>query len=174
MKVQPYAAPPAQADASVKQLEQETLADRANEIWGAIARRAYEMFEGSGCECGHEVEHWLKAEAEFLRPVPIEVQESGSAFTMRAEIPGFTPKELSVSVEPRRVLIYGKKETQRDDKMATNIISERSSSEILRAIDLPSEVTPGKVSAMLRDGVLELTLPKQETMQKEVAKGQAA
>jgi Protein of unknown function (DUF2934) len=30
-----------------------------------IRRRAYELYEGRGCEHGHDVEDWLRAEAEL-------------------------------------------------------------------------------------------------------------
>jgi hypothetical protein len=40
-----------------------------------IARRAYALFEQSGCIPGHDMEHWLQAEAQLLadrktRPEP--------------------------------------------------------------------------------------------------------
>jgi Protein of unknown function (DUF2934) len=31
-----------------------------------IRKRAYEMFELHGCQHGHDVEHWLEAEAEVV------------------------------------------------------------------------------------------------------------
>jgi hypothetical protein len=31
-----------------------------------IRRRAYELYEECGCEDGHDVEHWLRAEAEIM------------------------------------------------------------------------------------------------------------
>ena len=31
----------------------------------AIARRAYELFLERGAEAGHDIEHWLRAEAEL-------------------------------------------------------------------------------------------------------------
>jgi len=31
-----------------------------------IRRRAYEFYEECGCEDGHDVEHWLRAEAEIM------------------------------------------------------------------------------------------------------------
>ena len=33
----------------------------------AISQRAYNIFEAHGCEHGHDVEHWLAAEAELSR-----------------------------------------------------------------------------------------------------------
>jgi hypothetical protein len=31
-----------------------------------IARRAYEIWQQSGCVCGREAEHWTQAERELL------------------------------------------------------------------------------------------------------------
>lgn len=35
-----------------------------------IRKRAYELFELQGCEHGHDVEHWLQAEAEVVGKKP--------------------------------------------------------------------------------------------------------
>jgi hypothetical protein len=32
----------------------------------AIERRAYELYLASGCQPGHELQHWLAAEAELV------------------------------------------------------------------------------------------------------------
>ena len=31
-----------------------------------IRRRAYELYDECGCEDGHDVEHWLRAEVEIM------------------------------------------------------------------------------------------------------------
>lgn len=35
-----------------------------------IRKRAYELFEAHGCQHGHDVEHWLEAEAEVIGKRP--------------------------------------------------------------------------------------------------------
>lgn len=37
------------------------------ELEQKIRQRAYELYEGRGCEEGHELEDWLKAESEVQR-----------------------------------------------------------------------------------------------------------
>ncbi len=39
--------------------------DNDSSVNERIERRAYELFELGGCEHGHDVEHWLKAEMEI-------------------------------------------------------------------------------------------------------------
>ena len=41
-----------------------------------IRKRAYELFELHGCQHGHDVEHWLEAEAEVMGKKPTVSTES--------------------------------------------------------------------------------------------------
>jgi hypothetical protein len=61
----------------------------AQEINDLIAHRAYELFESSGFTHGHAHEDWLRAEAEILRHAPVDVTETETGFTIRADVPGF-------------------------------------------------------------------------------------
>ena len=80
---------------------------------------------------------------------------------MRAEVPGFTTNDLEVSVEPECLTITGKRETKEErEKEGKVVYSERCADEILRVIDLPAAVDPTKVTATLKDGVLDLEMPK--------------
>jgi HSP20 family protein len=106
------------------------------------------------------VENWLRAESELLQPVRLEVSESDDALTVRAEVPGFNAKELEINVESRTLTITGKHETQEENKKGKTLYSERSAQEILRVVDLPTEVDSSKVSATLKEGILNIELPK--------------
>ena len=76
-------------------------------------------------------------------------------------MPGFTTKDLQVSVEPDYLTITGKRETKEErEKEGKVVYSERCADEILRVINLPAAVDPAKVTATLKDGVLEMEMPK--------------
>jgi HSP20 family molecular chaperone IbpA len=90
--------------------EGDTFAERVEQISTAIARRAYELFEGRRSEHGHDREDWFRAESELLTPVPVRVIETDGELQVRAEVPGFTDKEVEVRIEPRRLIICGKKQ----------------------------------------------------------------
>jgi HSP20 family protein len=146
---------------TVKLVEPQRLFERINRMHEDVARRAFEFFENSGRPFGHEWDHWFKAEGELLHPVHVSISESDEALSVEAEVPGFGTNELEVSVEPRRLTISGKKETgEEDKKRGKTIYREQYSSELLRVIDLPVEVDPAKTTAQLKNGVLELDMPK--------------
>jgi HSP20 family protein len=106
------------------------------------------------------MEDWFRAESELLHPVHLEIAESDDHLSIRAEAPGFSTKEIELNVEPRRLTIAGKHEAREENKKGKTIYSELCANEILRVIDLPAEVDSSKVSAILKDGVLKIELPK--------------
>lgn len=146
---------------SLKVVEPETLIDRVNRIHEAIARRAFEIFESNGGFFGHELENWLKAEREIVHPSHINVTETDGSVNVQAEVPGFNANELEVSFEPRRLTISGRRETSKEEKKKGNVVyKEECSNELLRVVDLPAEVDATKGTAVLKNGILELSIPK--------------
>jgi len=74
----------------------EPFIEPAQEINDLIARRAYELFESSGFIHGHADDDWLRAESEILLQAPVDVTETETGFTIRADVPGFGEKDLEV------------------------------------------------------------------------------
>jgi len=151
---------PAKGAVPVRQSATSNVFDQIQQTYDSIARRAFEIFEDNGRWAGNELENWLRAESELLQPVRLEITDSDDSLTVRAEVPGFNAKELEINVESRTLTISGKHETQEENKKGKTIYSERSAQEILRVVDLPAEVDGSKVSAILKDGVLNIELPK--------------
>ncbi len=151
---------PAKEDAPIKLKDIDEVFDRIQEVYGSIARRAFELFEGKGKIFGRDLEDWLRAESELLHPLHVTIRESEDGITVEAEVPGFKTKELDVNVEPRRLTITGQRETKDEQKEGKTIYTERCAGKIMRMIDLPVEVDPAKVSATLKDGIISFALPK--------------
>jgi HSP20 family molecular chaperone IbpA len=126
---------------TLKPLTLENLFDRANAIFHAVSQRAYDIFENNGHSLGHDLDPWFQAEKELLLPVHLDVTESDDALDVKAETPGFNEKELEINVEPCRLVIRGKREAKQEEKKCNTVYSET-------------------VSATLKNGVLELHLPK--------------
>jgi HSP20 family protein len=129
------------------------LANLKQSISHAIAYHAYELYETRGGGHGNDLEDWFHAEADFTRPIPVEVGEAGDQLILRAQIPGFSAGEVKIGVEPRRVLIWGSGEPSPPPETA-----DARRSPVLRTVDLPQEVDPAGAQATLRDCVLEISL----------------
>jgi HSP20 family protein len=140
----------------------EKVMERINQLSQAIRQRAYEIFEENGRMFGRDLDDWFRAEMDLLHPVHVNVVESGENLEVKAELPGFSAKEIEVSVEPRRLTITGKRETEttKEENKGKTVYSEFCSNQILRIVDLPASVDTEKTTASLKNGVLQLTMPK--------------
>ena len=137
------------------------------EFFDLIARRPWELLGTTPRFFTREFENWFKTEPELFRPVHLKLYETHEAVIARAEVPGFTEKELDISVEPGRVIITGKKEfkEEKEKKEGMPVYKEKRN-QIYRSVNLPVEIRPEDVKATLKNGVLELTMPKAEVVKK--------
>lgn len=135
------------------------LTDDIKQTLESVGRRAFDIFERKGRAFGHALSDWLEAEAELLHPVRLELSESAESYRIRAEVPGFSARDLDVRIEPQRVTVTGSREAAEEKQLKT-IYSESPSNRILRTIDLPAEVDVEKAKATLKDGILEVELSK--------------
>jgi len=143
-----------------KKIEQRGPFELFDDIYQEIASRAFAIFEGNGGNVGHELDHWLQAEAQLLHPVHLRIAETDNSVAVEAEVPGFGAKDLAIGLDGKRLTICGKKETSEEQKKGKAVYQEHCSNEIMRAIDLPADVDGSKATAKLKNGVLELELPK--------------
>ena len=148
------------AEEPTKVVKFTSLFDQLEDTFNALTRRAYEIFDLNGRIFGRDLDNWLQAERELLHPVALNITETDGAFTVKAEVPGFTEKEIEVAVEAGRVTITGQRESSKEEKKGKTVCAESRSDQVLRIVNLPAEVEADKVTATLKNGVLELTLPK--------------
>jgi HSP20 family molecular chaperone IbpA len=149
--------------------EPEALRWDMQQIQLGIARRAYELFETRNREHGHDWEDWFQAESELLRPVSIAVSEAADRFSIRANVLGFQASELKVSIEPRRIVIFGGKQISGEGEIPP---VDFYPDLILRVIDVSSEIDPAHAAVELQSGILKFELPKvAKSGEKAVAAG---
>jgi HSP20 family protein len=150
----------APSSGSLRVVEPQTLFERMNRVHDEIARRAFELFERDGA-FGRDLENWFNAEEQLIHPAHVNISESDTALHVQAEVPGFEPSEIEISLEPARLTISGKKQGSQEQQQKGKVVyKELCSSELLRVIDLPTEVDPDKTKATLKNGILELEMPK--------------
>jgi len=81
---------------------------------------------------------------------------------IRAEVPGVDKKDLEISVNDTSATIKGKMMRESKEEKGEYYRCEISSGEFIRTLPLPCAVDGTKARAQLKDGMLELTLPKVE------------
>lgn len=156
-------------------LSDNSFVKRMQDIENAIARRAHELFASRGFTDGQDVSDWLTAESEVLEPFPLKLSETEEEITLKADLPGFSEKDIEVRVEPWYIFIGGRREEKTESKQKGEVVSAESrSSGVFRAINLPAEVDSEKVEAAFDKGVLQIVLPKKEAGKKVAIENKAA
>jgi HSP20 family protein len=92
----------------------------------------------------------------------VNVWDDGPRLMAEAEIPGVEPGDVDVHVMGDELTIKGRRKMMEGEKL-TYHRQERGTGEFTRVLTLPVEVDADTVEAVLRDGVLKITLPKEES-----------
>ena len=99
--------------------------------------------------------HWVPA---------VDVKEEANQFVITADIPGVDPKDIEVTAENNMLTIKGERESESTEEKEGYKRMERSRGTFYRRFSLPDTADVDKIKADSRNGVLQLTIPKRETM----------
>ncbi|MGF6812990.1 HSP20 family protein [Paraburkholderia sp. Clong3] len=96
-----------------------------------------------------------------LADIKIDVTESDTQYTVKAELPGVEKDDIDVKIDSNLVSISAKVERKQELKEGERVVRrERYSGAVSRSISLQSEIDEATATAQYKDGVLSLTLPK--------------
>lgn len=92
----------------------------------------------------------------------VDVQETPTALVFELELPGVNESKLDITCEGGVLSIAGEKETMKKEQAGKYHIVERSFGTFRRSFQLPANVQEDKIEATMKDGVLQVTVPRQE------------
>ena len=90
----------------------------------------------------------------------LTVSEDGDNIYVRAELPGVNAKDLDISVHDNNLLIEGERRIAAEGEGVSYHRREREAGTFQRIISLPTRVDAAKVTAVCKNGVLTVALPK--------------
>ncbi|SEQ44439.1 Hsp20/alpha crystallin family protein [Thalassovita taeanensis] len=108
----------------------------------------YEPFRAMG----QKVSDWLAPAAE--------ASTGENSYTITVELPGVEEKDIDVSVQEGVVTVKGEKSASREETGETWYFSERQYGAFSRSFRLPADADGAAVEAHLKDGVLQVSVPK--------------
>jgi HSP20 family protein len=90
----------------------------------------------------------------------VEISDTAEAVVVKAQVPGVNKDDLQVTITEHALTVKGemKEEEKQDDKNYHR--QEFRYGAFVRTIALPAPVQAEKATAQLKDGVLEVTMPK--------------
>ena len=113
----------------------------------------------------------------------LDMSETDDTIKIEAELPGFTADQIDIKIEGNVLHLKGEQRDDQEKHEGEYHLRERKMVSFQRSVTLPAAVKADKAEARFENGVLTLTLPKDEasmpkrirvTTQKEItAKGKA-
>ena len=108
---------------------------------------------------------WPFAEGfeERLDVLPkLDILDKDDALVIRAEMPGVRKEDIDVTISGDRLTLEAKREFKEEEKKDEYYRHEMAYGRLYRAIRLPVDVVVDTAKADLKDGILEIYLPKTE------------
>jgi HSP20 family protein len=108
---------------------------------------------------------WRETERAIGFVPAFELKETNETYQITADMPGVKADALEVNLTGNRLSIRGKREAEKEEKSDTFYVFERSYGSFMRAFTLPEGIDFEHIHADLKDGVLNLILPKKPEVQ---------
>ena len=121
-----------------------------------------------------EMDHLGREMENFMDRVPfgflgkwnsprVDVYETKENVVIKAEVPGVAKEDLHIDMDENSIRLSG--QTKRDQEFKDEDVyrSERFYGSFSRVIPLPAEVKSDEAKAEYKDGILKITVPKQES-----------
>jgi HSP20 family protein len=128
-----------------------------DEMWRDFRRSFWKPWERRLQEPRREL-----APREWTRAPLVDMVDEGDLYVLNAELPGLSKEDIDIEVTSDTIEITGKTERERKEEEEKYRLYEISYSKIHRRLAFPEEVKPGEAEAYLRNGVLEIRIPKKE------------
>jgi HSP20 family protein len=122
------------------------LQDRMNRLFEDATQRRNQGDGGAGDE--FERADWTPAS---------DIYETDSGYLIALDLPGIDREALEIDINDNRLVVKGTRAIAESRKHRT----ERPRGKFLRTYSVPPSVDQGKIGAEYKDGVLQLSLPKQ-------------
>ena len=92
-----------------------------------------------------------------------DIYEKDGAYHIEADVPGFKKEEISLECEDGYITITAEKNSENEDSNKKYLKRERNYSKTTRKFYV-GDVDSNEIKAEFKDGILNVTVPKQEKL----------
>ena len=107
------------------------------------------------------------ASEQALSLIGYELNESDNSYEISVDVPGINKEDIKIEVDGNKLLISGERKQESSEKAKTHKTWSRSYGKFTQAFTLPESVDADSIKATHEKGVLNITLPKSEPVQKK-------
>ncbi|TAK87501.1 MAG: Hsp20/alpha crystallin family protein [Betaproteobacteria bacterium] len=105
---------------------------------------------------------WERPLGEMVSLPSVDVIDRDDEVVVRADVPGYKKEDIEISVSGSSLTIKGETKAEEKEEKGDYYRCEISHGAFSRTVALPADVDDSKARASMKDGVLELALPKLE------------
>lgn len=107
---------------------------------------------------------WREPEATLSQEgaFPVDIKDTPEAILIKAELPGFNKDNIKVGLADNLLTIRAERQREEKEESANYLRVERSYGSFSRSFTLNMPVKHEKLKARYQDGILEISLPKEE------------
>ncbi|HET6464597.1 MAG TPA: Hsp20/alpha crystallin family protein [Nitrospiria bacterium] len=95
----------------------------------------------------------------------VDILEKDDAIILKAELPGVRLEDVDLQIKDDVLILKGERKFEKETKKENYHRIERSYGTFSRSFTLPGIVDQSGISAKLKDGILEVKLPKARSME---------
>ena len=107
---------------------------------------------------------------DYERSCRLDVIDHDKELVVRGELPGVEKDDIEVMIMGDRLIIQAEREFEEEDDEDAYYRHEVGYGKLMRTIALPVTVDAENIHAELKDGILEVTLPKLEVAERHTIK----
>ena len=85
-----------------------------------------------------------------------DVEDQSDAYIIKAEAPGFEPKDFSIDLRGNQLIMQAKRSQEKKEKGKESF----TATEFYHSMTIPEHVDAQKIDASYKQGVLQVSLPK--------------
>jgi HSP20 family protein len=132
-------------------------------VFDVFQEEMNKMFESFGQDYALEYPRFADYSSEappLHHGVKIDLKDAGDELVLSADLPGVELNDVTLAVTPHYVSLSGERKNEKSEHDECHYKRERGYGFFRRVINLPCEVDRDRVDAVLKDGVLRISLPK--------------
>lgn len=93
-----------------------------------------------------------------------DIVETAQALVVRVELPGIAPEQVLVEIADGALVVRGERPADCDETETAYHLLERAHGAFARRFPLPEDTDDAGISAVLREGLLTVTVPRRSAM----------
>lgn len=133
--------------------------DRTFAVMDELRRRMDRVFDEYDAPPRAQLRGEFDGVPRYAQGPRIHLFDTGKTFVVKADLPGMTEKDLQLSLTHDVLTLSGERRSDAPEGYTVHR-KERASARFSRSFTLPSKVDPERTAAVLKNGVLTLTLSK--------------